>query len=184
MKFQDIPKFIHGGNYQVDVQWTYLESWLDSYSDHGSKGVDLDPDFQRAHVWDEYKQAAYVEYILRGGQSSYSLHWNSPRGPSSGEVLTIVDGKQRMEAVRKFMRNDLRIFLRPHHLLGRSKKGYRFEDFEDKLGFDSRFRMHVNNLEARADVLTWYLQLNEGGVVHTEEELHKVRVLLEEEQGQ
>jgi len=181
MRFRDIPQFIPGGNYCVDVGWNYLESWLESHSENNSRGYDMDPDFQRGHVWDEYKQAAYVEFILRGGQSSQDIYWNSPGWPSSGDVITIVDGKQRMEAVRRFMRNDLRIFLRPYHLPGFSENGYRFEDFEDKLGFDTRLKMHVNNLPTRAEVLEWYLQLNSGGVVHTEEELHKVRVLLEQE---
>lgn len=39
----------------------------------------------------------------------------------------------------------------------------------------------VNELRTRAEVLRWYLQLNSGGVVHTEEELARVRALLEAE---
>ena len=183
MRFADIPKFIHGGNYRVDVGWTYLEGWLKSWSDNGGKGYDLDPDCQRGHVWDERQQAAYVEFILRGGESSYDLHWNSPGGPSSGEVLVIVDGKQRLEAVRRFLRNDLRIFVRPFKMPGLRDEGYFFEDFEDRLGFDVRFKMHVNNLDARAELLQWYLQLNDGGVVHSEEELARVRHLLHKELG-
>jgi hypothetical protein len=39
---------------------------------------------------------------------------------------------------------------------------------------ETRFKMHVNQLE-------WYLQLNNGGVVHTEEEINRVRQLLDDE---
>ena len=39
--------------------------------------------------------------------------------------------------------------------------------------------MGINNLKTRGQVLEWYLQLNDRGVVHTKEELDKVRRLLE-----
>jgi len=37
------------------------------------------------------------------------------------------------------------------------------------------------HLEKAGEVLQWYLDFNSGGVVHTEEELKKVRELLESE---
>jgi len=172
MKFDDIPQFIHGGNYQCDVSWTHLENWIESHSHDGGGRCILDPDFQRGHVWDEYKQIAYVEYVLRGGTSSYSLYWNCKGWPSSPEPIYLVDGKQRMEAVIKFLHDELRIFSDLH------AGGYVYSDFTDRLGFDVRFRMHVNNLPTRAEMLRWYCQLNAGGVVHTEEEIEKVRRLL------
>lgn len=181
MRFKAIPKFIHGGSYACDVSWSYLEDWLDGNIKDGT-GVDLDPDFQRGHVWDDRKRAAYVEYVLRGGMSSKSLWWNC-KGWNYGRrdtPLTIVDGKQRLEAVRKFLGNELYIF----HGLDNKKKGFLHKDFTDKLGIiDAAFRMHINNLETRELVLQWYLDLNEGGVVHTEEELLRVRTLLEEEKN-
>lgn len=45
-KLLDIPPFIQSGEYEVDCDIRYLESWLESYPE-----VDLDPDFQRDHVW-------------------------------------------------------------------------------------------------------------------------------------
>ena len=179
MKFRDIPKFIHGGSYAVDVSWAYLEEWLDAQIKDGTN-LDLDPDFQRGQVWDDGKRIAYVEYILRGGMSSKSLWWNC-KGWNHGRrdtPLTIVDGKQRLEAVRKFLRSELPIF----RSLDKRKKGFLYNEFTDKLGIiDAAFRMHVNNLETRKLVLQWYLDLNDGGVVHTEEELFRVRDLLAKE---
>lgn len=179
MRFRDIPKYIHGGSYAVDVSWSYLEEWINANIKDGT-GVDLDPDFQRGHVWDDSKRSAYVEYVLRGGMSSKSLWWNC-KGWNHGRrdtPLTIVDGKQRLEAVRKFLRSELYIF----HGLNNKKKGFLHKDFTDKLGIiDAAFRIHINNLETRELVLQWYLDLNEGGVVHTEDELSRVRQLLEEE---
>ena len=36
----------------------------------------------------------------------------------------------------------------------------------------------INDLPTRELVLKWYLQMNEGNVAHTEEELDKVRQML------
>jgi len=179
MKFKDIPKFIHGGNYACDVSWAYLEEWLEHQRKDAD--LDLDPDFQRGHVWDDDKRRAYVEYVLRGGQSSKDLWWNC-KGWMDGrrdEPLTIVDGKQRLEAVCKFLRNELFVF---RDLDKRNALGFLYCDFEDKLGIvGPSFRMHVNNLATRKLVLQWYLDLNAGGVVHTSEELARVRQLLAKE---
>ena len=173
MKYSDIPQFTRQSAYRIDVAWAYLEDQLEQFS-HGHRGYvfDMDPDFQRAHVWDEGKQRRYVEYGLRGGISSRDIYWNCPgwmrdfRGP-----MQLVDGKQRLEAVRKFMRGELAIF-----------GGHRITDFVGHPPMEARFVFHVNNLNARAEVLRWYLGLNEGGVVHTTEELARVHALLDAEQ--
>lgn len=182
MKFKDIPQFTFGGSYAVDVPWTHIERWLADLAKDGT--LDLDPDFQRAHVWDDRKRTRYVEYCLRGGHASRSLWWNAKDWPMSGNSpVQIVDGKQRLEAVRKFMRDELPVF----HDLRRQKEprvrtGWRFSEFEGNMGLNFTLRMHVNNLKTKAEVLQWYLDLNDGGVVHTEEELFRVRELLEKEQ--
>ena len=38
--------------------------------------------------------------------------------------------------------------------------------------------MNVNNLQTRREVLQWYLDLNDGGVVHSSDEIERVRKLL------
>jgi hypothetical protein len=183
MKFKNIPQFTWGGSYAVDVPWTHLENWIADLSKDSP--LELDPDFQRAHVWDDPKRAKYVEYCLRGGQASRSLWWNAKNWPMSGKnPVQIVDGKQRLEAVRKFMRNELTVFMQLRRQTEPDKDiktGWRYSDFEGPLGLNMTLRMHVNNLETRAEVLQWYLDLNEGGVVHTEEELFRVREMLAKE---
>lgn len=181
MRFRDIPKFIHGGNYGVDVPWTHIERWLEDLAKDGV--LDLDPDFQREHVWDDDKRTKYVEYCLRGGTSSRTIWWNAKNWPmGTKDPVQIVDGKQRLEAIRRFLRDDLPVF----YDLRRQKQpkavcGWYCSDFEDTLNLNVTVRMQVNNLATREEVLTWYLDLNEGGVVHTEEELLRVKRLLEQE---
>lgn len=169
---RDIPQFISGGSYAVHISWSFLRDHIQRQVEE-KPFLDLDPDFQRAHVWNEAQQIAYVEYCLRGGQSGRDLWFNCAgwmgdwRGP-----YVIVDGKQRMEAVRRFLDGEIPAF------------GTRLPEYGDKLRpMDPTFVWHVNNLPHRADVLEWYLQLNSGGTIHTADELARVRELLSVEKG-
>lgn len=166
-RFRDIPQFPHC-SYRCDVSWNYLEYHIERQSDEGAAPLDLDPDFQRAHVWTPKQQTEYVEYILKGGTSGRELYFNCTgwmsdyRGP-----YVIVDGKQRLEAVRRFMRGEIPAF------------GVKRHDYTDDPNMlVARFSWNIAALETRAEVLEWYLQFNAGGTMHTREELERVEALL------
>ena len=169
MRLQDIPQFTSDGNYQINQPWDSLEAWLARERDEVE--IDLNPDFQRGHVWSELQQIRFVEFCLKGGKGSNTIRFNCCgwmqdfRGP-----FELVDGKQRLEAVRKFMRNELPAF------------GFTIEQYEGKFPFARYdFLIRVNDLPTRREVLQWYLDINTGGVVHTDTEIAKVRDLLEQE---
>jgi len=163
-RWELIPQ-LPASHYEVDVIWHYLErelAWLGS-------GLNLDPDYQRAHVWTEAQQVAYVEYVLMGGEVSKSITWNAVEWPAVGAPVELVDGKQRLEAARKFIRGDLEVFGM------RYRKG-------DSLSIKSGFKFRICSLE-RADVLRLYLNINAGGTPHTAEEIERVRGMLATEQA-
>ncbi len=164
-----IPQFIQCVGYSVDIPWDYLEEWLKRHEEY--PGMDLDPDFQRGHVWTEDRQIAYVEFVAKGGGSASNLWWNCPgwrHGPETPMVL--VDGKQRLQAALRFLRDEIPLF------------GSVFSQYDDKIiPHVFNFKMNVNHLKTHKEVLTWYLQMNSGGVVHTPEELNKVEELLRKE---
>jgi hypothetical protein len=168
-RFQDIPQFTRSGNYEVDVSWEMLENQLKSWDNPESgEKLDMDPDFQRGHVWTEEQQIRYIEFVLRGGYSGNVIYWNNPtwfRGFDQPTVL--VDGKQRLNAVLRFLRNEIKAF------------GHYRKEYTDRIDIIRvRFRFVVNDLRTRKEVLQWYLDLNAGGTVHTTDELDKVRNLL------
>lgn len=170
-KFADIP-MIAWGNYEITVPWVQLERVLEGYN--SDYGLDLNPDFQRVHVWTLNQQIKFVEFILRGGKTGNTLLFNKAGFPDHGKErggpMVLVDGKQRLNAVRLFLRDLVPAF------------GNKFSDYEDKLSFiDHSFRVNVNNLATRKEVLKWYLDFNSGGTVHTTEELSRVQKLLEKE---
>jgi len=171
LRFDDIPQYSQA-NYHVNSSWKYLENALQDYVKN--YGLEIMPDFQRSHVWSEEQQRRYVEYRLRNGMSGRDIYFNcSGFMHKLKKDMVLVDGLQRITAVRKFMANELAIF-GGHYL--------------DELGghfpvLDSRtdFVFHINDLPSRRDVLQWYIDLNEGGTIHTSEEIEKVKKMLEEE---
>ena len=170
-RFRDIPPLTKSASYKIDVSWQYLEEQLAHYKEN--HGLVLDPDFQRAHVWTEQQQIRYVEYVLRNGHSSRDLSFNSP-GWMGHKIcpVTLVDGKQRLQAVRLFLADKIPAF------------GYCYKEYEDKLPImECSFRFLINNLPDRASVLRWYIDINAGGIAHTGEEIEKVRQLLEAEKS-
>ena len=169
-RFRDIPKFTRDGSYQVDMSPDYViervcGDWVDEL------GLDLNPDFQRGHVWTTDQQIAFIEYFMRGGKSGRLLYFNHPgwHGCYEGDFV-LVDGKQRIEAFRRFLCNEIPMF------------GSYFYEYTDKIPFiESTFLVNVNSLQTRAEVLQWYIDMNTGGIVHTPKEIEKVKRLLEEE---
>ena len=174
VKFDDIPQMTRDGHYQVQVDWLYLEEHLAGWlHDERMPNMDLqvEPDFQRGHVWDEERQVAYVEHVLAGGRGSNILRFNCSGWMSSFKgPFVLVDGLQRLTAARRFLANEIPAF------------GHYRDEYEDQhvLG-RVNFIVQVNDLKTREQVLRWYLELNTGGVVHTPEEIARVQALLDAE---
>lgn len=170
MKYTEIPKFTQTPPYHVNVTLDYFEKWLEDYQ---NMGVQLNPDFQRGHVWTEKQQIAYVEYILQNGTSGKEFYFNHTNGLLSISrrpyEFVCVDGLQRITAILKFLHNKIPAF------------GTLCKDFEDRLRMSNvTFNVYVNNLKTKKLVLKWYLEMNSGGTPHTQEELDKVREMLKD----
>ena len=173
-KFKDIPKFIcQDGHYQVNMPIISLPRWVKEQQD--DLKLELNPDFQRGHVWAEEQKIAYMEYLLKGGLSSRTIYFNMPgwmhtnwEGP-----FVCVDGLQRITAVLDFLDNKIKVF-----------NSY-FKDFEDPrwLCTEPDVIICINDLKYRKDVLHWYIEMNTGGTVHTKEQIDKVKNLLDKEDG-
>lgn len=165
MRFSDIKTFTRGAAYRVNIPLESVSRTLDDYIRESK--LDMNPDFQRGHVWNTEQQIRFIEYLLREGISSREISfncagWNSQReGP-----FVLVDGKQRLEAVRLFMDGKIPAF------------GYYRHEYSDRASNLNTLIFCVNDLPTRAEVLQWYLDLNDGGVVHSQEEIFRVRAML------
>lgn len=167
-RFEDIPQLIQDGSYQIDADILYLLDWIEDNDVH------LTPDFQRARVWTREQQIKFMEYIFRGGRSGRVLYFNKPSWQNDRYVgkydeMVCVDGLQRITAIQRFVNNEIPMF-----------ESYYREYTNGKRRMDRvMMKINVNSLKSEAEVLEWYLQMNTGGTPHTQEEIARVRALLE-----
>lgn len=165
MKFDEIPQFPNP-HYSVDVVWWHLEAMLTLFSE---MGLDLDPDFQRGHVWTLEQRIAYIEFSLRGGESARTIYFNSYDTQSLRD-LVLIDGKQRLTSVRMFLKGEVPAFGEYISAMGKIPTMF------------PRLSFSVFSMPDRAAVLCWYLAMNAGGSVHGKEEIARVQRLLQEEE--
>lgn len=163
MKFSDIKKFPFS-SYTVNVSWNYIRAWIETHNTNPDFiRIEMDPFFQRGYVWTVPQKTSYLEYQLKGGFSGRDIFWNCPTWMNfsdSNNVLQLVDGKQRLNSVLEFLDNKIKVF------------GCFFSEFEDKIGLtDPNFIVHINNLKTERDVVEWYIGINTGGSIHTEDDL-------------
>lgn len=172
--YDDIPQ-VPKSRYEIHQEWGNLENFILDYQEND--GLDLLPDFQRGHVWTSLQQQAYVEAMLAGSEVSRHILFNhvywdrSDRPiPAPKGTMTIVDGLQRVEAVRRFLRGDLKAFGLSRSQLGPGRASGAY------------FKIRIMQLD-RAAVLRVYLAINGGGTPHSQQELSRVRVLLDRAQA-
>lgn len=177
-KFKDIKKFTKFGSWECDFTFKYFIEFIDEHIQKGYDNFTMTPDFQRGNVWTEEQQIAYIEFLIKGGSTAKVIYLNVPdwggvgsRGNYNEGVC--MDGLQRYTAIKRFMNNEIKVF------------GYYLDEYEDKdtMLWNSNMKINVNNLKSRAEVLQWYIDYNSGGTVHSEEEINRVRKLLEEEES-
>ncbi len=170
LDFGTIKKFTHQGNYCVSTDLRDFKYTIDRYIE--KYDLQMNPDFQRGHVWTVEQQIKFIEFLLKGGKTDpvqfNHTEWMS-NNMSEGEMVC-VDGLQRSTAIIKFLDDELPIF-----------GGYTISQIDNLKIFDVSLQISVNNLKTRKEVLQWYIELNDGGTPHTTEEISKVKKMVEDE---
>jgi hypothetical protein len=164
-------------HYECGHDWTSFERTLADYEkEYG--GLEMDPDFQRGHVWTEGQKQHYIENVLRGvvSSSGFVVQFNCPNWEDydyDGELprgFQCIDGLQRISAVYDFLAGKVKPFgLTPDDLQGST--------FSVKNRY--RLQLAVYTFSTREQLLQHYLDLNTGGTPHAASEIARVRNLLE-----
>ncbi len=157
--WRDLPKVTSIGEYETNQSIDDLLEHLEYLKI--KRGLNLSPDFQRGHVWNEGQKILFVEYILKGGNVNTTIYFNK-----NNTEFVIVDGLQRLTAVIEFLNNKITVF-----------KKYKALDIN--LMNLTSLKFNFNNLKTRKEVLTWYLEINENSTPHTKTELNKIKNLIE-----
>lgn len=136
--------------------------------------LDLDPIYQRGHVWTLDQQQNFVGFMLEGGrQPEVFVRELALDKPPFYEV---VDGKQRMTALSKWWMGEIAAKLPTSDQMIWAK------DFDE---VEARFVKREMNTSVQfvrgtdEEIMNMYLRLNRGGTVHTDDEIRKVERLIE-----
>lgn len=171
-RFSDIPKFTRDGHWQADFDFEFLLQFIDEHIKE--YGLQLNPKFQRGHVWTEEQQIKWLEFFLRGGRTGRIIYLNKPDWYGSVpegayNEFVCVDGLQRLTAIRRFMNGEIPVF------------GSYIQEFEDRMRImGDSIKVNINDLKSEKEVLQWYVDMNSGGTPHKNEEIEKVRKMISE----
>lgn len=166
----DLKKYHDSVTFEgLDYHVTELDRCVEQYR------LDLDPDYQRGHIWTLQQQQRFVGHILEGGRTQRLLI-NSENRYSEPFEFTILDGKQRLTSLLMWIHGEI---------------AAEFSDgvicWRDKISAESAWVMRRITVPfgltylKRPELLKLYIRLNRGGTVHTEDEISHVRALLESE---
>lgn len=183
-KSDELGKLINAvpfSNYGVDVQFRDIEWMIERYA-NSYDGFDENPDFQRGHVWTLDQQIKYIEAIVRGtvGASGRLITLSCPdfqrdqEKDSDLKGFVVVDGLQRLTAIRKFCKGEFRIF--NDIIDGGADLDY-FNGTRYNLNSMSGVRFQVFSFQYKKEILDYYLAFNDGGTVHTQEEIDRVSAM-------
>lgn len=170
-KFNDIPQYTKAGTWEYNYAFKDLVRFIDREVEE--QGLELNPDFQRGHVWTEKQQIAYLEFVLRGGKTGKIIYLNNPQWNTSDIVdgytdYVCVDGLQKITAIQRFVRNEIKVY-----------ESY-YDEYTDHLRLSKDLRVNINDMKTKKEVLQWYLEMNTGGTIHTDDEIERVRKMMEE----
>ena len=143
---------------------------------------DLSPDYQRGHVWTRLQSEKFVGHLLEGGPVPpiYVQRYESAKNAPPEIAATyydhaeVVDGQQRIRAIVSWVRGEVDALL---------SDGRRIR-YVDTNEIDRRFlpSLKIGFIDVpRKTRLEFYLKLNRGGTVHTDDEIDRVRDLLAKE---
>lgn len=162
IRMQDIhkPMLFNGG---IDFGLPYLEKGLEAFA------LDQDPPYQRGHVWTDEQRIAFMGHKLTGGPVQ-PLIWNEVGETALDSHFEILDGKQRLTTIVRWIRNEIPADIGGGLLIYR-------RDTDENFRMQLMVRIQFTRL-GPVEVLEYYLRLNSGGTPHSPEALDKVRKML------
>lgn len=169
-KFVNIPQFTTDGNYQIDVDLRRVPQWIKT--EQKEANLQLNPVFQRGHVWNEKQQVSWLEFFLKGGKSGDVVYFNCPswhhKVPDKNyNEYVCVDGLQRLTAICRFINNEIKVF------------GSYFSEYEDPIFLNRHtLKININDLKSEKEVMQWYVDMNSAGTQHSNEEIERVRQMI------
>lgn len=168
-----LDRYFSEPRYTIDAHLCDFEFFLKGFE--AGWGLNLDPDNQRSHAWSLAQQVAFIEGFLRGTLSSNERliqfncpHWDGELPGDLPHEMQIIDGVQRLMAIRRFLAGEVRAF----GMLAGDFNGTRYDI---RRSGSSPLHIAVHAFAWRRDLLRFYLDINSGGSPLRDVEIARVR---------
>lgn len=174
---------------RVHVDIRNLKDWMAQFegtpSNYSYEDVllELNPEFQRGHVWKLNQQIAFVENLLRGIDINKTIRFNdltTKRYDDADEILQnkiiCIDGLQRLTAIIDFVDGKFKVFdgrLSYDDILNHPDKASMRNIFQHSL-----LQFEFLKITSYKEVLEYYIDLNFGGVAHTPADIQIAKDIL------
>lgn len=174
---------------RVNIDIRHLKDWMSGFTgtpeNHSDTNVllELNPEFQRGHVWNLDKQIAFVENLLRGIDINKTIRFNDLTMRShdnADEILKnkiiCIDGLQRLTAIIDFVDGKYKVFnnqLSYEDILNNPDKPSMRRIFNSAL-----LQFEFLQITSYKEVLEYYIDLNFGGVAHTSADIQIAKDIL------
>ena len=96
------------------------------FSERMTRKINYQPYYQRNYVWDNAKATFFIESILLGTDIPPLIFFNS------GNLIEVVDGRQRYETIKRFKEGDLKLSLKGLTKLAQLKS-YTFSKLDSEI---------------------------------------------------
>ena len=176
----------------VNIDIRHLKDWINQFTgtpdNHSDTDIllELNPEFQRGHVWNLDKQIAFVENLLRGIDLNKIIRFNDLTMHPHDDVddflqnkILCIDGLQRLTAIIDFIDGKYKIFnnqLNYQDILNHPDKPSMRRIFNHAL-----IQFDFLQITSYKELLEYYIDLNTGGVNHTQADIQIAKDLLEQQ---
>jgi hypothetical protein len=157
--------------YQVNIGLMHLEDTI-----HEQYKVDMDPEYQRSYVWSDMQKQKFVGAFLENHKAIPPFWFNWVSKDFKHSHSEIVDGKQRLSACIGWVNGDF-------EAICPSGIKVHFDDLDeiDRISLSNYYSMEWCFVDlSRKEVMEFYIRLNSGGTIHSDDELERVKGLIKE----
>jgi hypothetical protein len=178
VKWVDIRKCVEDKSSlikNIDLRLSYMQMSTQSiFSKAYYFGINFEPEYQREYVWELQDKINLIDSIFNNidiGKFVF-IHYDTEKWRKTGFGYEILDGKQRIRAILDYYEDRFKYNGKYFSDLS-YRDQYHFEDYPISVA-------EMRNI-THEQALRYFIKLNTCGKIMSEEQIDKVRKLLEQE---
>lgn len=140
--------------------------------------INLAPEYQRSRVWTPLQASRFVGFIMEGGETPplWLQRWGD------GAPDEVIDGLQRISAVSQFLLGQIPMETTMGEIAFLTDFPEQQQGQLVSTTGGPTLKIQYVSYPNKVEVMKFYLRLNRGGTPHTDEEIDRVKALINTEE--